>query len=62
MVIQLSVEKQGIIQIPILISTKTLSTILALIEITENIRKSIKNKLYTVGIYSDLSKAFDMHS
>ena len=35
------------------------STILALIEIIDNIKKSIDNNEYTIGIFLDLCKAFD---
>ena len=35
------------------------STNLALIEIIENIRQSLDNKEFTMGLYLDLSKAFD---
>ena len=38
---------------------KNLSTSLALMQITERIRKSIDNKKFGCGIYIDLSKAFD---
>ena len=35
------------------------STATALINITEHIKKNMENKLHTIGIYLDLSKAFD---
>ena len=38
---------------------KNLSTSLAIIEITERIRKSMENKKVGVGLFLDLSKAFD---
>lgn len=36
------------------------STTLALIEITDQIRQEIENKNFTIGIYIDLTKAFDL--
>ena len=38
---------------------KNLSTSLAIIEITERIRKSMENKKVGCGLFVDLSKAFD---